>query len=101
MEDSFINYSLNKFVVMMYDYSLITDEEYNLHFYGTETIKNINLIKFGLNSSLINRLEKDKQLENISFDLYGNLTYNKNFALFLKTIDDFYKFQITKFITKG
>jgi len=101
MEDSFINYSLSKFVEMMHDYSLITNEEYNLHFYGTENIKNIDLIKFGLNSSLINRLEKDEQLKNISFDLYGNLTYNKEFARFLKSIDDFYKFQITKFITKG
>lgn len=99
MEDNFISYKLNKFVEMMYDYKLITDEEYNLHIYGTENPKNINLIKFGLSSSLISRLDADKQLENLYIDDYGNLKCNKLFEVFLETIDDFYSFQIQKFIT--
>lgn len=97
MEDNFISYKLNKFVEMMYDYKLITDKEYNLHIYGTEKPKNIDLIKFGLNSSLISRLETDGQLENLTFDDYGNLIGNTNFEDFLENIDDFYKFQINKF----
>jgi hypothetical protein len=79
MEDNFISYKLNKFVEMMYDYNLITDKEYNLHIYGTEKPKNINLIKFGLSSSLISRLDGDGQLENLYIDDYGNLKYKKQF----------------------
>ncbi|WP_066348585.1 DEAD/DEAH box helicase family protein [Aliarcobacter cryaerophilus] len=97
MEDKFISLSLNKFIELMYDYELITDKEYNLHIYGTEKPKNIDLIKFGLNSSLISRLETDGQLENLTFDDYGNLIGNTNFEDFLENIDDFYKFQINKF----
>lgn len=101
MEDNFISYKLNKFVEMMYDYKLITDEEYNLHIYGTEEPKNINLIKFGLSSSLISRLDADEQLENLYIDDFGNLKCNEKFEIFLKGIDDFYKFQIEKFISQG
>jgi len=101
MEDNFISYTLNKFFEMLHDYELITDEEYNIHLYGTEVVKNIDLIKFGLNSSLINRLEQDEQLTNLEFDAYGNLMYNQEFSLFLNRIDDFYRFQILKYISKG
>lgn len=101
IEDKFVNFTLNKFIEMMNDYNLISEEEYNLHIYGTKKPKNINLIKFGMNSNLISRLEEDNQLENIDFDIYGNLIYNEKFAIFLNKIDDFYKFQITKFISKG
>ncbi|MCT7542451.1 DEAD/DEAH box helicase family protein [Aliarcobacter cryaerophilus] len=101
MEDNFISYKLNKFVEMMYDYKLITDEEYNLHIYGTEKPKNINLIKFGLSSSLISKLDADEQLGNLYIDDYGNLRCNNLFENFLENIDDFYKFQIEKYISKG
>jgi superfamily II DNA or RNA helicase len=100
MEDDFISYTLNRFIEMMYDYKLITDKEYNLHIYGTENPKNIDLIKIGLNSSLIARLENDRQLENISLDKYGNLKYNKQFEDFLENVDDFYRFQINKLIVR-
>lgn len=98
MEDSFISYTLNRFVEMMYDYQLITVQEYNLHIYGTENPKNIDFIKFGLSSNLISRLDSDKQLENLYIDDFGNLKCNKEFENFLESIDDFYKFQINKFL---
>lgn len=98
MEDNFISYTLNRFVEMMYNYQLITDQEYNLHIYGTENPKNIDFIKFGLSSNLISRLDSDKQLENLYIDDFGNLKCNKKFENFLESIDDFYKFQINKFL---
>jgi len=97
IKDNFIGYTLNKFIEMMHDYQLITDQEYNLHIYGTENPKNIDFIKFGLSSSLISRLHGDRQLENLYIDNYGNLKYKKQFEDFLKNIDDFYQFQIKKF----
>jgi hypothetical protein len=101
MEDNFISYTLNRFIEMMHDYKLIKDQEYNLHIYGTENPKNIDFIKFGLGSSLISRLDSDGQLENLYIDDFGNLKCNEKFESFLEDIDDFYKFQIEKFISKG
>lgn len=101
MEDNFISYTLNRFLEMLHDYELINDEEYNTHLYGTEAVKNIDFIKFGLNSNLVNRLEQDEQLGNLEFDAYGNLIYNQEFSLFLNRIDDFYRFQILKYVSKG
>ena len=98
MEDEFISFKLNKFIVMMFDYRIITNDEYNLYIYGTTDKRKIDLTKYGLSISLVSRLEKDGQLENMSFDQFNNLKGNKNFEIFLNTIDDFYKFEISRYL---
>jgi len=98
MEDSFVSFTLTKFIEMLYHYELITEQDYNLYIYGTEERKNIDLIKFGLNGNLISRLENDGQLENISFDSNGNIKINRAFTEFKESIDDFYRFEIERFL---
>lgn len=99
MEDTFINFTLARFVEMMYKYNLIEEEEYNLFTYGSEQLKHVKLMQYGLNFSLIKRLEKDNQLDNLEFDNYGNIIPNPKFKGFLNSLeDDFYKFQIEKYI---
>lgn len=98
MEDDFISFKLNKFIVMMFDYKIITNDEYNLYIYGTTDKKKISLTKYGLSISLISRLERDGQLENISFDQFNNLKGNTNFEIFINSIDDFYKFEISRYL---
>jgi len=98
MEDDFISFKLNKFIVMMFDYKLITTDEYNLYIYGTTDQKKIGLTKFGLSVSLISRLENDGQLNNLSFDEFNNLKGNPDFNIFVNSIDDFYKFEIRRYI---
>ena len=98
MEDDFIGFKLNKFILLMYDYNIITDDEYNLYIYGTTDKKKISLTKYGLSISLISRLERDGQLENISFDKFNNLKGNTNFEIFINSIDDFYKFEINRYL---
>ena len=83
---------------MLYNYELISEEDYNLYIYGTEERKNIDLIKFGLNGNLISRLEDAGQLENISFDESGNIKVNRAFNEFKESIDDFYRFEIERFL---
>ncbi|PPK60503.1 superfamily II DNA or RNA helicase [Malaciobacter marinus] len=98
IEDDFVAYKINTLVQMMYEMELLSEDEYNLHFYGTTALKNIDLIKFGLPSSLIVKLDTDNQLENISFDEFGNIFTNEQFESYKTTIDDFLLFQIEKFI---
>jgi hypothetical protein len=98
MEEDFVSFKLNKFIVMLYDYKLIDLEDYNLYIYGTTDEQKIALTKYGLNISLISRLSVDGQLSNISFDSYNNLTANENFYKFLDSVDDFYKFEIKRFL---
>ncbi|MGB4399894.1 MAG: hypothetical protein WBJ10_11025, partial [Daejeonella sp.] len=45
LEDDFISFKLNKFIVAMFDYKLITSDEYNLYIYGTTNQKKIELAK--------------------------------------------------------
>lgn len=98
MEDDFVSFKLNKFIVMMFDYKVITNDEYNLYIYGTTDERKIALTKYGLSISLISRLEKDGQLENLSFDKFNNLKGNTKLERFIDTIDDFYKFEISRYL---
>jgi superfamily II DNA or RNA helicase len=98
MEEDFVSFKLNKFIVMLYDYKLIDLDDYNLYIYGTTDEQKIALTKYGLNISLISRLSEDGQLSNLSFDSYNNLTANENFYKFLDTVDDFYKFEIKRYL---
>jgi superfamily II DNA or RNA helicase len=98
MEDDFISFKLNKFIVMLFDFELISLDEYNLFIYGTVDIKNIALTKSGLTSSLIVKLENDNQIKNIEFDRYNNLTSNNNFKTYLETINDLNRYEMNKYI---
>jgi hypothetical protein len=98
IEDDFISFKLNKFIVFLYDYDLISDDVYNKYIYGTTDKKVISFSKFGLNISLITKLEKDNQIINLSFDSSNNLRANQLFRLYLQKLSDFKRFEIERFI---
>lgn len=98
MEDDFISYKLNKFVIMLHDYNLISINEYNLFIYGTEDEKKIFLTKSGLTINLITKLDSDNQLGNIDFDPYNNLVANQEFKSYLSKLNDLHRYEINKFI---
>jgi superfamily II DNA or RNA helicase len=98
MEDDFISFKINKFIKVLYDYKLISKNEYNQFIYGTTDPQKINLTKYGLNISLITRLEDANQLKNLMFDKYNNLKANLQFNEFLNKINDFDKFELTRYV---
>ncbi|WP_041251931.1 hypothetical protein [Flavobacterium indicum] len=99
IEDDFISFKLNKFIVFLYDYKLISEETYHLYVYGTTDKKIISFTKFGLNISLINKLKSENQLNNLRFDMNNNLKANLEFKKYLNTLNDFKRFEIERFIS--
>lgn len=98
IEEDFISFKLNKFIVFLYDYSFINEEEYNIYIYGTNDANKIALTKFGLNIGLIAKLHDDNQLGNLQLDNYNNLKANEHFKRYLKSLNDFQRFEIERFI---
>ncbi len=98
MEDDFVSFKLNKFIIMMHDFSLITDDDYNLYIYGTTDKDKIELTKIGLSVSLISRLEADDQLKYLYFDAANNLRARKEFDEYKDKASDFYRFEIERFL---
>jgi hypothetical protein len=98
MEENFVKYTLTKFIEFMYEYKLITEQDYNLYMYGTEVRKNIELINFGLSPSLISKLDNDGQLEYISINGNGKINLEDEFIEFKHNIDDFYRFEIERYL---
>lgn len=98
IEDDFISFKLNKFIVFLFDYKLISLNEYHTYIYGTTNEKKIELTKFGLNIGLIDRLQKDNQLQNLGFDNNNNLTSNEAFNQYLNKLNDFQRFEIERYI---
>lgn len=76
----------------------MSEEEYFEILYGTTDRKKIYLVKTGLTINLINRLENDNQLKNITLDRNGNLITNDLFSAYLKKADDFYRFELSRFL---
>ena len=98
MEEDFVSFKLRMFFQLMLDYSILSEDEYYEILYGTTDRKKIYLVKTGLTINLINRLEKDDQLKNITFDKNGNLVTNDLFEDYLKGADDFYRFELSRFL---
>ena len=98
IEDDFVNYKLHMFFQLMYDYNLLNIDEYNEIIYGTKDNKKLNLIKMGLTINIINRLEDDNQLENLKIDKNGNIIPNEKFITYANKVDDFYHFELNKFL---
>jgi hypothetical protein len=68
MEDDFVSFKINKVIVMLHDYDLLSDDEFNKLVYGTTNRAKIELTKLGMSISLINRLEGDGLLEFLETD---------------------------------
>ena len=98
IEEDFVSFKLRMFFQLMLDYSILNEDEYYEILYGTTDRKKIYLVKTGLTINLINRLEKDDQLKNITFDRNGNLATNDLFDDYLKEADDFYRFELSRFL---
>jgi len=98
IESDFVSYKLNEFVKALYDLKLLTENEYNLHIYGTTKKSNTEFVKLGISGSLINKLERDKQTDNISVSELGEVKYNQNFSDYVRLQDDLVQFEIRKYI---
>nr|WP_243423080.1 DEAD/DEAH box helicase [Vibrio cholerae] len=98
IESDFISYTLNNFINVMYDLEIISNEEYELYIYGTTNKSNSEFVKLGISGSLINKLDRDKQIINLSINENGLVEFNDAFSKYIKTQDDLIKFEISKFI---
>ncbi|EDK26453.1 hypothetical protein VSWAT3_05916 [Vibrionales bacterium SWAT-3] len=82
----------------MHDLEIISEEEYELHIYGTTNKSNSEFVKLGLSGSLINKLDKDNQMVNLTINSHGLVEYNSAFIRYINMQDDLIKFEISKFI---
>lgn len=99
LEEDFVNYKLNNFFNLMLDLALISIDEYNEAVLGTTNPNKIRLVNLGLSINMVNRLEEDEQLENITYDSFGNLTKNESINEYLNSLDEYSKFRFEKVFT--
>lgn len=98
MEEDFVSFKLHMFFQLMLDYGIITVDEYNQIIYGTTNSYKLRLIKMGLTMNIINRLDQDNQLGNITVDDHGNIMTNDAFEHYREQLDDFHQFELNKFM---
>jgi hypothetical protein len=98
MEDDFVSFTLNKFIIFLPDFQLITTDEFNELVYATNDARKIEMTKLGLSISLINRLEEDGMLTYLDIDEYGNLTTTKGFSEHKSGMSDLYRFAVNRFL---
>ena len=98
IEEDFTGFKLRMIFQLMFEYEIITETEYFEIMYGTTDSKKIELMKMGLSISIINRLQEDGQLDNISFDAFGNVCTEPQYAAYRDSADDFYKFELDRYL---
>lgn len=98
MEDDFVSFKINKAIVMLHDYKLLSDDEFHELVYGTTNRAKIELTKLGMSISLINRLEGDGLLELLETDRYGNLAATPAFNERKAAMSDLYRFEVSRFL---
>ena len=82
----------------MHDNVYISDERYNLEIYGTNDDHKIQLLNFGLSSSLLHVLDDGNQIKNITFDAHGNMIGNEKLKAFKSDQNAFARYEIDKYI---
>lgn len=98
LEEDFVSFKLNNYFNLMIDLGLISKKEYEQIVYGTNDDTKIKYINMGLSINMINKLEKDSQIENISLDEYNNLIVNDTFKEYMRGLDEYSQFQLSKVI---
>ncbi|MGO1597425.1 MAG: DEAD/DEAH box helicase [Sphingobacteriaceae bacterium] len=98
IEEDFVSFKLNKLIMFLFDFELIPEDYYLNYVYGTEDPQLIELIRFGLNVSIVKKLSTDQQLSNLGFDQIGNLLCNANFRQYLSTQSELLQFELNKYL---
>lgn len=99
MEEDFISFKFNKIVEISLEFGIISQDEYNKLIYGMISEEQLKLVKQGVPVNLINKMSKDDQLKNINFNHLNIPIGNFDLKEYYNKQDDFYKFQIDKFIS--
>lgn len=98
IEEDFVSFKLNKFIVFLYDFGLISKKEYYTYVYGTENEELIKLARLGLSLNVVNKLVQDNQFINLKLDENGNLLSNSVFNEYIKFQPELFKFEINKYL---
>lgn len=98
IEEDFVSFKLNKLIVFLYDFKIVSEDYYFKHLYGTADLRLIELVRFGLNLSIVKKLDNDNQLDNLVFDVNGNLTSNNAFSRYIANESDLFQFEINKYL---
>lgn len=98
IEEDFVSFKLNKLIVFLYDFNLISLSEYNNYVYGTDNEELIKLARLGLSLNIVNKLLEDQQFENLKLDENGNLISNNIFDEYIKHQPELFKFEVNKYL---
>ncbi|WP_298117124.1 DEAD/DEAH box helicase [Flavobacterium sp.] len=98
IEEDFVSFKLNKLIIFLYDFDIISEEYYLLYIYGTTEKKLIDLVRFGLSINLIKQINEDGEMKNLYLDKNGNLNAKKEFNNYLENQSELFKFEIRKYL---
>ncbi len=98
IEQEFLSFQYNRAVNFLHDNGYIDDERYNLEIYGTNDESKIRLLNLGISFSLLNVLDSNNQVCNISLDEYGNMVANEELNRFKDKQNALVKYEMDKFI---
>ncbi|WP_270622003.1 DEAD/DEAH box helicase [Weissella viridescens] len=97
LDEEFLSYEINLLVNTLLEFEIVSEDEVNEFFYGTNDDKVIELINSGLSNQLIMFISDNNQLESIFFDSVGNIQTKPEFKEFINQQKGLIRFELKNF----
>lgn len=79
------------------EFEIITENQFNYFLYGTFDKKEIEVLRLGISRNIYQSLKANNQIENISFDEFGNAYANEYLKSYIDKKTGIEKFELEQF----
>jgi hypothetical protein len=97
IDDEFVNYYISIFANALLELEVIDSNKFNEFMYGTKNSRNVKLYELGVSSNVVKALIDNGQIDNYTFDEFGNLTSNSELEKFIKKQSGYLKFELEQY----
>lgn len=96
-DEDFINHEITLLLSTLKEFEIITENQFNYFLYGTFDKKEIEVLRLGISRNIYQSLKANNQIENISFDEFGNAYANEYLKSYIDKKTGIEKFELEQF----
>lgn len=101
IDEEFVSHEITILLNAMMEFKIINEEQYNYLLYGTNNTDELYALEIGISRNTFFKMKKDKQINNIMFDSYGNPFANDELINYINLQKGIYKFELESYFVKN
>jgi hypothetical protein len=97
IDDEFVEYEIMLLLNTLKEFKIISQDNLDLYFFGTNDKKELKLLKRGISHSMFNKIKEQNLIDEITFDEYDNPIVNNKLREFIDEQTGIEKFELNEF----